>query len=564
MSPSNNLKMTNQASIINTFLSQNKRAVTACFLLDFAANLLTLVLPLLASVAFSLMAGHSSARGAALTGAGIPLPQDFPGLMWLFVGVLTFKAGLDFYRKKRSGRIAEDFTYWLRCQIFDQQLRLHPGEYDEKGMGRYLLRFSGDLSSVQGLVSRGILQFAADASLVALGLALIFWLDGPSGWLVSGWLLVLAAAVALVQKQMGIVETKRRNRKSGLLAFVNRRLLNIHALKALNRQGMEMAFFTKKAERLRQLGHHYATLVALQDALLPFTVFGLAGAVLLSAWSRDEFTGNLFAVMMVLLTWRPVLQRLLRVGMVWKKGGISLHNIAGIFRLPIEAPTGSNPVMKMEDCLLVFKHLNTGNFTFSACLKIGETGLFALSGHAEKENLLRLIAGLKRPPEGQFFLGETDVAQLDLKKYRQQITIASPIFPLYGDTIGEALANSSRKAVWEKAARELDNWKRLFPELQTLGFDTPLTETATNLNPAQHGLLLLLRSLLTDKPFLVVEGVFKHFTPETAAALLGILQSERRRRGLLFVGFAMSDVVLPGMLADWTVQQAMPKQLMPS
>lgn len=513
-----------------------------------------LALPLLASIAFSVLAGHGSARGAALGGLGILLPQDFVGLMGLLGGVLAVKAGLDFFRKKLSGQIAEDFTYWLRCQLFGQQLRLDPSEYEESGMGRYLLRFSGDLGSAQGLVSKGILQFAADTSLVVLSMALIFWLDGPAGWLVTAWLLALAGTVSLVQWRMGKVEHRRRNQKSGLLAFVNRRLLNIHALQALNRQGMETAIFERKAERLRRLGHRTAGLAALQEALLPLTVFGLTGAVLLFAWGGQGLSSNLFAVVMVLLSWRPVLQRLLRVGLVWKKGSISLDNIARLFRQPTEAVVGAELPKKRNDNELIFKQLDMNGFLLDASLKPGETGMAILSGEAEKQALLRILAGLERPMAGQLFLGKTDVASMDLKRYRQQVALVSPAFPLYGDTLGEALANSSRKAVLEKTAVELNNWKRLFPELQNLDFSTRLTETTTNLSLEQHSLLRLLRGLLSRKPFLVVDSVVKHLKPETAATLLGILQAERQRRGLLFIGCSMAEVALPGLLADWTVQ----------
>ncbi len=546
--------MKDKTAILLAFLNQKRRSLATCFALDLMANLLMLALPLLASVAFSLLAGHGSARGAALGMVGVLLPQGFPGLMWLFGGVLATKACLDFFRKKISGHLAEDFTYWLRCQIFEQQLRLDPIEYEESGMGRYLLRFSGDLGSAQGLLSKGILQFAADASLLALSLVLIFWLDGPSGWLVLAWLLVLSTAVSLVQWQMGRVERRRRNRKSGLLAFVNRRLLNINALQALNRQGMETALFGRKAERLLRLGYRSAKLTALQDALLPLTVFGLTGAVLLFAWNGPSVSDNLFAVVMILLTWRPVLQRLLRVGMVWNKGNISLENIAKLFRQPTVVTEGQAKWEKKADNALIFKQLNLGSCLIDASLKPGATGLMSLPGEAERTALLRILAGLKRPQEGQFFFGKMDVSTMDLKAYRQQIAIVSPSFPLYGDTLGEALANSSRKAVLEKTATQFSKWQQVFPALHNLSFSTQLTETAANLGPEQHSILLFLRGLLNNNPFLIVEGIFKHLTPETAATLLGILHSERLGRGLLLIGCGMDEGMLPGLMADWTVQ----------
>ena len=554
--------MTCKTSILIAFLNMHRRRMAACFSFDFVANLFTLALPLLASQAFALLFGHGSARGSVLVGAGIPLPQDFPSLIGVFGAVLATKAALDFFRKRLSRRISEDFVYWLRGEIFSKQLQLDLKEYEEKGVGRYLLRYSGDLSSVQNYVSRGILQFAADISLVAIGTALIFWLEAGLGWLVIGWLVVLAAVISLIHWQAGKVELMRRNRKSGLLAFVNCRLLNIVSLRALNRLGMEAALFERRVRRLRQLGYRYAGLTAAQDAMLPLAVYGLIGAMLLFAWHGNHELGteSLFAVLMILLTWRPVLQRLLRTGMVWKKGSISLHSIARLFRRSFKPSHETSTTAEKSPKYLVFKGLRFEGWTLDLSLKPGETGFATLPNENTLYALLRYLSGLERPATGQFFLGKTDVSKADLRSYRRKIAFASTAFPLYGNTLGEALTNSSRRQSRKKAAMEYAIWKHLFPELKNLDFNTRLAETAAHLPPEQHSLLLLFRGLQTNKPFLVLDGIFKHLSTETTATVVSILQAERQNRALLFLGVGMSEAVLPGLLFDQKVQ-AKPAQV---
>jgi ABC-type multidrug transport system fused ATPase/permease subunit len=530
--------MTNQFSIVGAFIGSNKRRVLACFFLDFAANLFTLLIPLLTAQAVALLFGHSSGRFEVIMDAGLSLPHSFSFLVIVFGLALVTRAVLDYWKKKQRGMLSEDFIFELRRDIFHRHLRLDPGQYTSKGAGRYLLRFSGDMGSVQQFLSKGILQFSADVSLLVAGLALIWWLNVWLGWVVAGWLAVMALLFWWLNRKVGRIEKLRRSRKSTALDFVNRRLSNIQTLQALNRQGMENARFKRRAEQLRRLGYRYSHMAAIQEALFPLVIYGLIGVVLIFGWQGGATRldpSSLFAVLMILLAWRPVLQRLLRVGLIWKKGSLSLYHIARVFQQPLEQVVADAAPAIYPPKILIFRNLKLNQQTLELSLATGEAVWVGLAEEAERQTLLRYLSRLESPEKGQLFFDVANVSQLDLKDYRRYITLASPTFPLYGATLGEALAGSSSREASEKAALQLAVWKSLFPSLQPLNMDTPLNETASNLTPAQHGLLLLLRSLLTGKPFLVLDHPFKHLDPSAKANVWGILEQELRKRALLFI-----------------------------
>lgn len=246
---------------------------------------------------------------------------------WLIILSLfiIIKAALDFFRKKQQGALTETFLHWLRQKLFSHQLRMDVRQYEERGVGRYLLRFSGDLSSVQQFLSKGILQFSADVLLVVMGLGLLFWLDVWLGGLVLVTALLLGGFVFILNKIIGKIETQRRDQKSALLSFINLRLLNIASLKAFNKETPERNRFDRRAEKIQKLGFSYYRWAALLEALVPFAIYALLAVAFLCIyhWKQTgyEFSSDkIFAFVLILLTLRSTLSRTMRISLVWKKG----------------------------------------------------------------------------------------------------------------------------------------------------------------------------------------------------------------------------------------------------
>ncbi|MEL6277147.1 MAG: ABC transporter transmembrane domain-containing protein, partial [Bacteroidota bacterium] len=151
-----------------TFWGHHAATIIVLVGLDVVANILIILLSLVSAQVYTSLLAIGSARGRLLENlSGIDLPE---GIFWLWLlgGLIVLRASIDFGRQCLRGRLGEQFTESLRCRLFDHQLLMHRQHYTEKGVGRYLLRFSGDLSSLQNLFTKGILRSLGDLGLLVM------------------------------------------------------------------------------------------------------------------------------------------------------------------------------------------------------------------------------------------------------------------------------------------------------------------------------------------------------------------------------------------------------------
>lgn len=512
--------------LLLTFSKAHRSRVLGVLVLGFWANAVTLLLPLVIAQTYSLLFDFQSARGRLLEKFGIGWQADFNSWLAFLPILILIKAILDFFRKSEQGKLTETFLHWLRQRLFLHQLRMEVRHYEERGVGRYLLRFSGDLSSVQQFLSKGILQFSADMLLVMMGLALLFWLDSWLGGLMLIASLLLGGVVLIINRQIGKLETQRRDQKSALLSFINLRLLNIASLKAFNKETPELQQFDRRAGKIQRLGFSYHRWAALLEALVPFAVYAaLALAFLLVYnWKQSGYafqSDNIFAFILILLALRNTLSRTLRIGLVWKKGNISLQKIAKLLQQSTESNWSKpelnfkQPTLQLTGVALQF-HDNRIFENLHFTLSPGKRGVIIGKSGSGKSALVKMLAGLYQPSAGQIYLDVHSTLDLHPKSLRRLFAFVSDALPLYGKTVSEALAYSPRHRA--KALHLFQDWQHLFPSLESIDFQTPMRETG-RLSGTQSQLLLWLRALLTGKPFLILDEPFQNLDTETAQKL---------------------------------------------
>lgn len=519
--------------LLRTFLTRQTTLGTLALLTDLAASILALLLPLLLSNAYAVQFGFESARAHRL---GLP-DASFPVLLRWLVTVLVMKTALDLLRRYLHGLLAERFVAGLRRLLFAHHLRMPLRTYEKKGEGRFLLRFSGDLGSIHQLISKGIFQFAADASLLFLGLLLMFVLDARLGLLISVQLAVFGWLIGRINKRIAVVERRRRDKKSALLAFVAARLRQMAPIKALNRSTREQQRFDRIVNRLEHLGLQYAGWVARLDALSGFGVYAISVFVLAAAWWFQQFgPDQVFAVLLLLISWRPVLLRVFQVGLVWKRGAISLEKIQSLITGPADPVPPMRTVKKSASApVLAVNHITNGylersgagnlNFTLTP----GQIGWITGKSGAGKTALVKILAGLYTPSSGAVLLDGRPSDEWGLLAWRKQLAFVSEAFPLYGENVVDALSNSAKKANRMLAASMLANWKIRLPFLT----EVSTTDAPDALTKEQARALECLRLVLANKPIWVLDEPFQGMDAHHAMLLSDLLFEARQNRSVL-------------------------------
>jgi ABC-type multidrug transport system fused ATPase/permease subunit len=221
----------------------------------------------------------------------------------------------------------------------------------------------------------------------------------------------------------------------------------------------------------------------------------------------------------------------MQIGVVWKKGGISLRKIDQLLAKPLE-PAGADREHGWKAARVEVDLPETKTHPALQFQLQKGTQLHLELNESVQSILIKYLAALESPPEESIHLDELAIETLSPKSVRRQFTFVSPLFPLYGKNVLEAIAYSRKHQA--KAATMLAEWQVLFPELRTIHADTPVTER-TLLTSAQVQLLQWLRAFLTNKPFWVLQDAFRGLSANNCQQLQALLAQKKGKTGVLYL-----------------------------
>ncbi|MFC8076998.1 thiol reductant ABC exporter subunit CydD [Streptomyces sp. NPDC057307] len=188
----------------------------------------------------------------------------------------------------------------------------------------------------------------------------------------------------------------------------------------------------------------------------------------------------------------------------------------------------------------------------------GETVALVGPSGAGKTTLLNVLLGFTAPTEGRVRVGGTDLSDLDLDRWREQIAWVPQLPYLFAGTIAEnvtlarpdADATAVRNALRDAGAYD-------FVSALPQGVETPLGEDGTGLSAGQRQRLALARAFLADRPLLLLDEPTAALDGETEAAVVDAVRRLAVGRTVLLVihrpallSVADRVIELPGRVAS--------------
>ena len=183
---------------------------------------------------------------------------------------------------------------------------------------------------------------------------------------------------------------------------------------------------------MRYSGHQYHVIAAWQSAITPFFAQILLLSVLYAGSTLTLTPTALFAVVLVLMTWRGPLSRLLRIGLVWEKGILSLDKFDRLLKTPIMTE-GAQKLKKKGEHLLEIKNIDFafGDKTvlqnFSLCLTLGEKITIQLPTGGGKTTLVKILASLYQPDAGTIEWNGISMDRIAAREIRRMVSFVSGV-----------------------------------------------------------------------------------------------------------------------------------------
>jgi len=547
--------------LLVSFIKSKRYIVALTFFSGLFYNIFTLLIPISLGRFYEFNFGFSSYRLKLLGEMLFINTLNFNSFLVFFVSLVFIRFVFEFINKYLIAILGEGFAKELREQLFEHQLQVHTSIYNEKGIGKYLLRYSGDLKSIQNYISRGLFRFSQDVFLILFLLMVIAYIDVYLGAIVAGSIIISNIILYYINTILYTISVSRRNQRSGLLTFVNTRLCAIMSIKMLNKYSIEQKRYVKRSKKLFAIGKKYQLTVGFIQSIIPALTYIMLALLMwyiyyIKTTQENAFNQSAVLVLILLIiSFLPILRRTLRVSIVWKLGNISFEKLLAIFsletenKIPLKRINLSNKDIRLNKVSfkynssgkIVFRNLNIHLFSKKMSIIIGVSG----SG---KDTLLNLLLKVYQPTQGRIMYGKITQNELSEKAIRRNISIVSDEFPLYGKTVYEAIVFSRNEERKKKAIQLLSELQQYEDPKNRIELNDHIGDLGALLTSGQKRILLYCRALLNHKPWLIIDKPFSNLNPKTAQYLKNKLNTMKNNKGLIIF-----DNSLPkGLNADYT------------
>ena len=529
--------------LIASFIKTNLALVAVAFISGLCYNIVTLLIPISLGRFYEFNFGFSSHRIKLLASLPYINTSDFSTFFIFFVILILLRFIFEYSNKYYIAIIGEGFAKDLRERLFEHQLQISTPIYDQKGIGKYLLRYSGDLKSIQNYITRGLFRFSQDLFLIAILLVAIAYIDLYMSFIVAVSIVLIIACLFFVNKLLYKISVDRRNQRSGMLTFVNTRLHAISAIKVFNKYTPEQKRYDKRSAKLYKTGKKYQLVIGLIQAVIPAFAYLMLAVLMwyvyyLKTTKEAIFNGPALLILILLvISFLPILRRTLRVSIVWKLGNISFEKLLNILSLEAENSLPFKKInlvakeIRFED--VSFKYANSENKVFEGLnitfLPTAITVIIGNSGSG-KNTFMNLLLKIYEPTGGTIHYGTYSHRKLAEKTIRRNIAVVSDALPLYGKTVYEAIVYSRNKERKVKAANILKDLQQYEDDRNKLELYDTIGDLGSALTKGQKKILLYCRALLSNKPWLLIDQPVKDVNTKTAAYIkrrINLLQKEK-------------------------------------
>ncbi|MER5463399.1 thiol reductant ABC exporter subunit CydD [Streptomyces sp. NPDC002668] len=476
-------------------------------------------------------------RGLSAPGLATPLA--------LLAAVAVGRAAVSWLTELAAHRASAAVKSELRGRLLERATQLGPEWLSGQRTGSLLAQATRGVDALDDYFSRYLPQLGLAVVVPVAVLARIVTED----WVSAAVIVVTLPLIPLFMVLIGWATQARMDRQWRLLSRLSGHFLDVVAgLPTLKVFGRAKA----QAESIRSITSEYrkATLRTLRIAFLSSFALELLSTLSVALVAvgigmrlvhgdLDLYTG-LVILILAPEAYLPIRQ----VGAQYHAAAEGLSAAEGIFQV-LETEPRSGGKGKVPDTLLVeldgvtVRHAGRSEASLDAVSLVVEPGeTLALVGPSGvgKSTLLGVLLGFVEPAEGRVLVSGTDLASLDMDRWREQIAWVPQRPYLFAGTVAENV-RLARPGADDAAVRAALRDANAFDFVAGLpqGADTLLGEDGAGLSAGQRQRLALARAFLADRPLLLLDEPTAALDGETEAGIVDAVRRLAEGRTVLLV-----------------------------
>ncbi len=305
-------------------------------LIGFISSCISFLLTISIGEFFSLQfqTGSSKSRLFLMLGLHLNTMQEF---LFLYVILIVAKGLMTYLENIGSYRLGESWVKDLREKIFTAQLDWPASGTLKRSYGKYLLRYSNDMKSVQQYLTKGILDAIKNVLFLLTGLFILYKIHP----LTTGLLIMLLSIIGVIvyflfRYQKPFIQSSRTSRSS-LLAYVAKSFSGVEKIKHLNKELATAEQFQRRSETLFHANmrvNKFSSIIQSSSVFLIFAAIGILLWQMTFQYLRINASDG-FLIVLIILLLQGALRRILKVTGYLNKGKISLNKIEKLLQEPV-------------------------------------------------------------------------------------------------------------------------------------------------------------------------------------------------------------------------------------
>lgn len=477
-----------------------------------------------------------------------------PKLILLLVATTLLRSGIRFVMIMSMEKASQGTLYSLRDSVYKRLLLQDFNFYNKNRTGDLMSRQTGDMDAIRHFIAHVIYATVESIFVFCFALIMMFTVNIKMAFMMILVLPFTAITTYFQVKNIKPAFIKSRLMFSRLNSFAQENISGNRVVKAFAKEDYEIEKFDKENDSFKEVQ--------------------LEGAVI---WAKYipvfEFLSNVLTFLLMLPGAIMVINEQMTLGnMVTMSGYLWmlttplrtagwLINDIQRFMTSLEkifSTISHEPDIKKPSNAIVKKHLKGSvrfeHVTYNADdedilndvsfeIKPGQTvGIIGATG-AGKSTLMNLLCRFYDASEGNVYVDDINVKEMDLYSLRQNIGMAMQDVFLFSDTIEGNIAYgrpdcSFEEVEWAAKVANADSFIKAMPE----GYDTIVGERGMGLSGGQKQRISLARALLTDPAIIILDDTTSAVDMETETRIQEELTRLQDKKTVFIIAHRISSI----------------------
>jgi ATP-binding cassette subfamily B protein len=452
-------------------------------------------------------------------------------------------------------RVSQDALKLVRRDLFDHLQKLSIGFFDTHPAGGLMSRLTNDIDAINQAVSQNVVSLIASL-LTMVGILITMFVLNP--WLAMATLLVVPIMIWFSEfvaryTRKGFQELQFH--LGGLNAIAEETISGQKVIKAFRRNETAIEEFDKRNQAVYEAGvyaNSYALLLMpLTNVLGNFFVIVLAG---LGGWLALRNLVTIGMIATFINYGQNFVAPLRQISNIYNSIQAALAGAERVFEIIDTKPEIADPpdaiALKTIQGDVNFEHVKFGYLPNALIIKDmtleAKTGqIVALVGPtgAGKTTIVNLLTRFYEIQAGKITIDGKDIRSVRKQDLRQKLGLVLQDTFLFSGTVMENIRYGRLDATDEECIHaaemaDADHFIRQLPQ----GYQTNLSERASNLSQGQRQLLSIARTILADPAILILDEATSSVDTRTEARIQKALLKLMEGRTSFVIAHRLSTI----------------------